>query len=83
MHARFNTPKCGARTRLGNFCRSPAVAGRVRCRMHGGADRIGAPFGPANGQYRHGRYTYEAVAERRAVREMLRKARRVLALLDP
>jgi hypothetical protein len=29
--------RCGARTRSGRPCQSPAVTGRRRCRMHGGA----------------------------------------------
>ena len=31
------SPRCGAKTRSGNACRSPAVRGKKRCRMHGGA----------------------------------------------
>ncbi len=30
-------PRCGARTRGGAPCRGPAVRGKRRCRMHGGA----------------------------------------------
>jgi hypothetical protein len=41
--------------------------------MHGGAPGIGAPKGERNGNYRHGFYTAEAMAERRAVRALLRK----------
>lgn len=29
-------PKCGARTRAGGECCAPVVAGKTRCRMHGG-----------------------------------------------
>src|SRR5271157_2872335 len=29
-------PRCGAHTRSGCPCRSPAVRGKLRCRMHGG-----------------------------------------------
>ena len=29
-------PRCGARTRAGCACRSPAIRGKLRCRMHGG-----------------------------------------------
>jgi len=39
------SPRCGARTRSGKPCRSPAVRGRRRCRMHGGAPGSGAPRG--------------------------------------
>jgi len=29
------SPCCGAKTRSGGACRSPAVGGKKRCRMHG------------------------------------------------
>jgi hypothetical protein len=41
--------------------------------MHGGAYGSGAPKGERNGNYRHGFYTAEAVAERRALRALVRK----------
>ena len=44
--------------------------------MHGGAAGSGAPKGPKNGNYKHGRYTKEVAATRRWLREatnMLRK----------
>ena len=31
------SPRCGAKTRSGMPCKSPAVKGKKRCRMHGGA----------------------------------------------
>jgi hypothetical protein len=65
--------RCGARTRQGKPCQSPIVKGKRRCRMHGGAPGSGAPRGERNGNYRHGFYTAEAMAERRAVRVLLRK----------
>jgi hypothetical protein len=34
--------RCGAKTRSGKACRSPAVQGKKRCRMHGGAAGSGA-----------------------------------------
>ncbi|MES2497831.1 MAG: glucan biosynthesis protein [Pseudomonadota bacterium] len=45
-------PRCGARTRQGAPCRSPAVQGRARCRMHGGKGS-GAPRGNRNA-WKHG-----------------------------
>src|SRR6202022_947866 len=44
--------RCLARTRRGTPCQSPAVAGKARCRMHGGAAGSGAPKGTRNGKYR-------------------------------
>lgn len=51
MPLRRTTP-CGARTRAGKPCQQPAMA-NGRCKMHGGR----APTGPANGNYKHGRYS--------------------------
>ena len=39
--------------------------------MHGGARGSGAPRGPANGSYRHGLFTCEAVEDRRMLRAMI------------
>jgi hypothetical protein len=39
--------------------------------MHGGADGSGAPKGPKNGNYKHGRYTKEVAATRRWLREAI------------
>ncbi len=67
-------PRCGAMTRLGKPCQSPAVKGRNRCRMHGGTN-AGAPAGPANGNYRHGMRSRDHLATRHLVREMVQDAR--------
>ena len=37
-----------------------------KCRMHGGASP-GAPKGEANGNYRHGLFTQEAIEDRREI----------------
>jgi hypothetical protein len=71
------SPRCGARTRAGTPCRAPAVAGKRRCRMHGGAKGSGAPRGNRNA-FKHGLYTREAIAERRVVRRPVRDARQFL-----
>ena len=47
-------PRCGAKTRAGHPCRQAAVAGRARCRMHGGAKGSGGPGGERNGNFKHG-----------------------------
>ncbi|WP_330218338.1 HGGxSTG domain-containing protein [Methylobacterium sp. WSM2598] len=69
------SPRCGARTRSGTPCCGPAMS-NGRCRMHGGRSP-GAPKGEANGVYRHGRYTNEAVAQRRELTAWVRAMRRV------
>ena len=74
------SPRCTAmskRTRL--RCQAPAVTGWTVCRFHGA--RGGGPKGERNGAYRHGLHAAEAVAERRALRELLRESRRSLAAL--
>lgn len=66
--------RCGAKTRSGEACRSPAVQGKTRCRMHGGASGSGAPVGNRNA-LKHGRYTREAIAERRLFNDLMREMR--------
>ncbi len=65
------SPRCGAKTRAGTPCRSPAVRGRARCRMHGGAAGSGGQPGNGNA-LRHGHYTAEAIAGRRRQHALLR-----------
>ena len=43
--------------------------------MHGGAPGSGGPKGPRNGNYKHGRYTAEAIASRSWVRQCIRDLR--------
>lgn len=69
-------PRCGAKTRSGAPCRRIGNARNGRCILHGG--RAGAPSGPRNGAWRHGGETKEAVAQRQAVRALLRQARQLL-----
>ena len=71
------SPRCGARTRSGGPCRSPAVHGKTRCRMHGGAAGSGAPRGNRNAR-KHGLFTRDAIAERREMQAVLGEARRFL-----
>ena len=70
--------KCGAKTRAGMPCLSPAVKFKARCRMHGGAAGSGAPKGQRNGAYAHGRFTADAIAERRKINGWLATARGLL-----
>ena len=80
MRSAHAAPRCGARTRAGGLCKAPAVQGRKRCRMHGGARGSGAPRGERNGNYRHGRATVEALQKSRYLRRWLRWASHVLPL---
>jgi len=43
--------------------------------MHGGASP-GAPKGKANGSYKHGRFTAEAIESRRGLNALIRELRR-------
>ena len=73
----LSSPRCGARARSGAPCRSPAVAGKRRCRMHGGAKGSGAPRGNTNA-LKHGAFTREALERRARLRGLLREARKLL-----
>ena len=68
------SPRYGAQTRSGSPCRAPAMP-NGRCRMHGGA-WPGAPKGKANGNYRHGLLTTEAIESRRTLNALIRELRR-------
>ncbi|WP_244607694.1 MULTISPECIES: HGGxSTG domain-containing protein [Bradyrhizobium] len=72
-----SSPRCGARTRHGTACRAPAMQGKARCRMHGGARRSGAPKGNRNA-LRHGMFTEDGSAERHQVQALLEDAWKVL-----
>jgi uncharacterized protein YjcR len=50
------------------------VGGRKRCRMHGGVEGSGAPKGNRNA-FKHGRYSAEAIAQRREVAALIRACR--------
>ena len=78
MHASL---RCGAKTRSGRPCMSPAVAGKKRCRMHGGAAGSGAPKGNQNA-LKSGLYTKQALEERRQLRALLRDARKFLSEIE-
>jgi len=69
--------RCGAKTRSGGACRSPAVHGKKRCRMHGGTRGSGAPRANRNAR-KHGLFTRGALAERRQIQVLLGEARKLL-----
>jgi len=72
------SPRCGARTRGGALCRAPALNGKARCRMHGGARRSGAPRGNQNAR-KHGGYARDRLAEHDAIRALLGETWALLA----
>jgi len=67
-----NALRCGAKTRKGTPCQAPAVSGKKRCRMHGGAKGSGAPMGNQNA-LKHGLYTAESRAFAKHVRDLIRE----------
>lgn len=71
------SPRCGATTRKGTPCQAPAVAGKARCRMHGGARGTGAPRGNRNA-LKHGMYTREALEFRAHIRDLLRDGKNLI-----
>ena len=81
-HARNTGPMLAsqrwrAKTRCGEACRAPAVRGKRRCRMHGGAPRSGAPRGNRNAR-KHGLFTGHAIAGRKQIQALLGEARKLL-----
>ena len=64
----LSSPRCGAKTRSGTPCRSPAVRGKKRCRMHGGAKGSGVPIGNQNA-LRHGRYARKLIHTKTPTKE--------------
>lgn len=71
------SPRCGAKTRSGLPCRAPAVSGKARCRMHGGAAGSGAPLGNTNA-LKSGFFTRERIERRKAVGSLIRAARKLI-----
>ncbi|MCI0430301.1 MAG: hypothetical protein L0210_07150 [Rhodospirillales bacterium] len=78
MHS---SPRCGARTRSGAPCRAPAVAGKARCRKHGGAAGSGGQAGNRNAR-KDGYYGAEEKGQRRRIMDFVRECNRVLDALE-
>ena len=77
--AMHDANRCGVRTRGGSPCKSPAIKGRSRCRMHGGHGS-GAPKGNRNA-WKHGGHSAEVLALARDAMEFLRVATSGLDLI--
>lgn len=74
--------KCGAQAkRTGQPCRAPAMA-NGRCRLHGGKCR--GPVTPEGlersrkANWKHGFYSKESIAEKRRVKNLLKKTKELL-----
>ncbi|WP_367186084.1 HGGxSTG domain-containing protein [Methylotenera sp.] len=59
-------PRCGAKTRSGHPCKSPAIHGKARCRMHGGKS-TGRPSTPSS------KFRKAHLEDRRKFRAMLKQ----------
>jgi hypothetical protein len=80
MYKAHAAPRCTARSkRSGSPCLAPAVRGWKVCRFHGAGG--GAPRGAAHGNYRHGRYTCEAINQKKALILLARYSRLVAEAL--
>ena len=73
------SPRCGACTRAGKPCQSPAML-NGRCRMHGGKAK-GAPKGNRHA-LKHGRYTAEQIVVRRHLADLMREMKSFIDELD-
>ena len=71
------SPRCGAKIRTGGSCRAPAVRGKRRCRMHGGAHGSGAPRRNRNAR-KHGLFTGDTIAGRKQIEALLADVRKLL-----
>ena len=72
-------PRCGAKTKSnkGKPCRCPAIRGKTRCRVHGGAKGSGAPRYNHNA-LKHGETTTEAKAFRSEIRQAIQRNKRTI-----
>lgn len=77
VRAMLASKRCEAKTRSGTSCKSPAVKGKVRCRMHGGAKGSGGQVGNRNA-FKHGLSTREMINHRKMINQMLRDGRNLL-----
>ena len=80
-----NAPRCGAKTRKGTLCKSPAMK-NGRCRMHGGKST-----GPRTAEglkrsrkanFKHGFYSAEFIAERRFMKQFLNNSRETIKKIE-
>ena len=78
--------RCGAKTRSGAPCKNPAIAGKLRCRLHGGRS-TGAKTPEGRAKLRalhlkHGWSTTEAKAEARRRAQVGREVRAELKEIE-
>lgn len=74
QYAFDNAPRCGAKTRRGTFCQSPAVKNKPRCRLHGCGKGSGAPKGNTYA-ITHGQTTAAIKLFRKTIRQVIEESR--------
>ena len=79
LNSAQKAPRCGARTRKGSTCQSPAMA-NSRCRMHGGKSP-GAPCDSGHGMYKHGRHTKMHLAMQSYINGLIKKTDSLITAL--
>ncbi|MDP3558936.1 MAG: HGGxSTG domain-containing protein [Legionellaceae bacterium] len=79
QYAFESASRCGARTKGndGKPCRCPAIRGKTRCRVHGGARGSGAPRYNLNA-LKHGETTSEAKAFKREIKLTIQRSKNVI-----
>lgn len=70
--------RCNAKNRNGQPCRKHPVAGRSRCRLHGGL----SPTGVNHGRYKHGYYSKEFIELLRENRENMRMIKQYIRMMQ-
>lgn len=81
QYAFDNAPRCGAKTRRGTLCQSPAVRNKLRCRFHGCGRGSGAPKGNTYA-LTHGQTTAEIKSFKQKVRALIKDSQRLALKLS-
>jgi hypothetical protein len=77
MPINFKVQLCGAKARQNNHqpCKQPAIKHKARCRLHGGlstgAKTVEGKKRSAKANFKHGRYTYKEMWERKKMPMMM------------
>lgn len=79
QYAFDSAPRCDAKARTNNYspCRNPAVRGRRKCRMHGGAKGSGAPRDNVNA-LKHGETTAKVRALKSEIRQTIQHSKHII-----
>jgi len=83
MYSFESAPRCGAKTKHnnGSSCRCPAIRGKARCRIHGGAKGSGAPKLNQNA-LKSGLFTNEVQEFRKIIRQAINTSNNLIGISD-